>query len=695
MQLVECKTVKPSRPATVEVAAEWKRNFERSADAPNWLGAHKWNVDLRTMQAVAEEVREKLKLSPADRVLEVGCGTGALLSMILYPDQEGFGFDLCEALVRRGVHNEIDPHRIHCGTADAERLPLATESFDKVICYAVFQCLPDEATAMQVVQELVRVCKPGGIVFIGDVSGMLEKHRRVLSRIGIREKSIEILLAAASPLWRLRRHWQHEIPPHLFVRRGMFRKAVDGLPCELRFHTLGVRPDSRCRFDVCIRKDESGSNGPDAARMNPREPDAVPHPITVERFESFDELLPIRHQWDQFAESVGADLFASFDWCATWWKHYKQGRTPEFFVARSSGRIVACLPLFRETIGYGPWRIHVVRMAGSCDAGTRCDLAIKPEFIDAVFREVTRHLDESGPWDVIHIGDLPGDFAHGRAVAHALQRGCGRARVIYRTGYYPNSIFDIPGSYEDYLKQLSQNERSSIRRTERRLIEKHRATVHKTSVEELDAVFDQFHRQHEAWWAKSGQLGYFRDWPGSLEFHREFSERQARQGRLHLMRLEAGGETIGFHYSHRFGKRIHWFSGSRSADAQWDSYSPGRQLHCATVREAVDHGSTQIDGMNGYYDFKKRWGAKYNQLQNITVMSQDVLSRIAVRDFTSASRLHFLFNRVWFWHLAPWLRKRFPKVRSAWLHRGQTRKFIRTRFMEYASAAHADDAVCY
>ncbi len=625
MQLVEWKASKPLRPPAADIAADWRRNFEHSAAAPNWLGAHKWNVDLRTMKAVADGVRDKLQLAETDRVLEVGCGTGALLSMILHPGQEGFGFDLCEALVRRGVNAEIDRDRIHCGTADAARLPLPSESFDKIICYAVFQCLSDEGTAMRVVRELVRVCKAGGIIFIGDVSGMLEKHRRVLSKIGMRDQSIETLLAAASPFWRLRRRWRHEIPPHLFVRRGMFRKAIEGLPCDLRFHTLGVRPDSRCRFDVCIHKDKAEVSRSNAVVVTSPESDEVHVPISVERFESFDELLPIRRQWDALAEDVGAELFASFDWCSTWWKHYQHGRQPEFFVARAAGEIVACLPFFRETIGYGPWRVNVIRLAGSCDAGTRCDLAVRPQFIDAVFREVTRRLDESGPWDVIHIGDLPGDFAHGRAVAHALQRGCGRGRVIYRTGYYPNSVFDIPGSYEDYLKQLSQNERSSIRRTERRLVDEHHARIRVTTIDELDTVFDQFHRQHEAWWAKSGHLGYFRDWPGSLDFHREFSEVQAREGRLHLLRLEAAGETIGFHYSHRFGKKIHWFSGSRSVDARWDPYSPGRQLHCATVREAVEHGVTQIDGLNGYYDFKKRWGARYNLLQNITVMSQDVL----------------------------------------------------------------------
>jgi len=673
----------------------WREAFEQSAEASSWLAAHRRIVDLRTMEVVAAEIRERLQISPSDRVLEVGCGTGALLAMIVHPDQQAVGFDLCEALVRRGVRRELEHTRIHCGAADGEQLPLSNESFEKVICYGVMQCLSDEAAAMRVVRELVRVCKPGGMVFIGDVSGVLEKHRKVLSRIGMGDRAIETLLGGATPFWRLRRHWRHETPSHLFVRRSLFRKAIEGMPCDVTFRTFGVRPNSRCRFDVCIHKDDSEISGRSAVMVMPREPELVREPIQVERFDTFDQLLPLREKWDALAESVGADLFASFDWCSTWWKHFGQDRTAEIYVAWAGDKVVACLPFFRESIGYGPWQITVVRLIGSCDAGTRCDLAIKPAYIDSVIREVTRRLDQFGTWDVMHIGDLPGDFLHGRAVVHALQRGLGRGRVIYRTGYYPNSVFDIPESFDEYLMSLSSNERSAIRRTARRLAEDHQAQVIGTSAGDLDAAFDQFHRQHEEWWTKSGHLGYFRDWSGSLAFHRDFSAAQARTGRLYMLRLQARGESIGFQYSHRFGRHIHWFSGSRAADAKWDAYSPGRQLHCAIVREAIAAGATQIDGMNGYYEFKTRWGARYTLLQNITVMSQDVLSRIAVRDFTSASRLHFFYNRIWFWHMAPWLRKHFPKSKGTWLCQGQTKKFVRSRFMEYASAMQADDAICF
>lgn len=694
MQLVEWKPVKSPQASIAGSSAQRKECSEKSTRDYNRLKSHIDEWDWRTMQAAADEVRSKMQIKPTDLVLEVGCGMGAFLSVLLYPGQKGFGFDLCEAQVRRGGHDPSLHGQIKFGAADAQRLPLRTESFDKVVCYGLFQRLPDQKTATRVLQELVRVCKDEGSVLIGDVSGMLEEPRRFLTRLGLRERLTENLLTIAAPFWSLRRHW-HKTSQRLCLRRSFFRNAVKGLPCEVHFNTFGAGTDTRSRFDVCITK-FAASHGPVRAPIGPsRQPEPICHRITLEEFQSFEEMLPYKEDWNALAEKVGADIFASFDWCATWWKHFHHRRKPKFFIARAEGRMVACLPLFHETVGYGPWRIDVIRLAGSCDAGTRCDLAIEPGYIPAVFREVLRRLDQTGPWDIIHIGDLPGDYDHGRVVAQALHEAAKQARVIYRTGYYSNSVFDIPETYQQYLNQLSQNERSSIRRTERRLAQEHHAIVENVSPEELDAAFQEFHQQHEAWWARSGHLGYFRDWPGSLEFHRDFSKVQAREGRLHLLRLSAGNETVGFHYCHRFGKRIHWFSGSRSSNSRWDAYSPGRQLHCAIVRQAVELGLTQIDGMNGYFEYKKRWGARYNQLQNITLLSKDAWSRLAIRDFRSASRLHYLYNRVWYWHLAPWLRRRFPQFTPHWLERGQTQKFMRTRFMEYASADQADDAICY
>jgi ubiquinone/menaquinone biosynthesis C-methylase UbiE len=53
--------------------------------------------------------------------------------------------------------------------ADGRALPFAAETFDKVYCTGVIHVVPDRTDAVRIVDELVRVCRPGGTVLVGAV----------------------------------------------------------------------------------------------------------------------------------------------------------------------------------------------------------------------------------------------------------------------------------------------------------------------------------------------------------------------------------------------------------------------------------------------------------------------------------------------------------------------------------------------
>ena len=130
--------------------------------------------------------------------------------------------------------------------------------------------------------------------------------------------------------------------------------------------------------------------------------------VRLRRFDSFDDAAPLCGAWDALVERVGGDLFATFDWCAIWWKHFGHGRRLELFTAWCGDDLVAVLPMFRETIRWGPIGLRVVRVVG-CDHGvTTCNLAIEPQWAEATARLLVEALEFGGPWDLLHIGELPG-----------------------------------------------------------------------------------------------------------------------------------------------------------------------------------------------------------------------------------------------------------------------------------------------
>jgi ubiquinone/menaquinone biosynthesis C-methylase UbiE len=64
------------------------------------------------------------------------------------------------------------------GTADS--LPYGDDEFDVVVINSVLHCLPTAADVATSLAELVRVCAPGGVVFVGEMPFRSELGRGVL-----------------------------------------------------------------------------------------------------------------------------------------------------------------------------------------------------------------------------------------------------------------------------------------------------------------------------------------------------------------------------------------------------------------------------------------------------------------------------------------------------------------------------------
>jgi ubiquinone/menaquinone biosynthesis C-methylase UbiE len=100
------------------------------------------------------------------RVLDVGCGTGALAHVAFDKGAKGVvcgdisSFMLKEA---RGKAGDKDVNYSFC-QLDAESLPFAEGSFDAVISGMTFGTLPNQELT---VHEMIRVTRPGGLVCVG------------------------------------------------------------------------------------------------------------------------------------------------------------------------------------------------------------------------------------------------------------------------------------------------------------------------------------------------------------------------------------------------------------------------------------------------------------------------------------------------------------------------------------------------
>jgi ubiquinone/menaquinone biosynthesis C-methylase UbiE len=100
-----------------------------------------------------------IKLDPADKILDIGCGTGALL-----PDLQSlspatiFGADVSQKHLQQA--HQTSQESILVG-ADVHHLPFADAVFDMVLSHYFLMWVGDADHAMK---ELCRVVKPGGYI---------------------------------------------------------------------------------------------------------------------------------------------------------------------------------------------------------------------------------------------------------------------------------------------------------------------------------------------------------------------------------------------------------------------------------------------------------------------------------------------------------------------------------------------------
>jgi demethylmenaquinone methyltransferase / 2-methoxy-6-polyprenyl-1,4-benzoquinol methylase len=101
------------------------------------------------------------RISAGDSTLDIGCGTGVLEQKFI-PDASVVGLDLSSEMISIARSKQIA--RLALVWGDAEKLPFASSSFDKVLsCYAVKYCnLENFAT------QIYRVLKPGGRLVLYD-----------------------------------------------------------------------------------------------------------------------------------------------------------------------------------------------------------------------------------------------------------------------------------------------------------------------------------------------------------------------------------------------------------------------------------------------------------------------------------------------------------------------------------------------
>jgi ubiquinone/menaquinone biosynthesis C-methylase UbiE len=145
-----------------QVMEDWMNGTDTN---PALLAAHNYEKTIvaNTMLPFAAFLLEITDLRPGERVVDVACGTGAVVRQavqIVGPDGAVVGIDLNPAMLAVGqsvVRANGTP--VEWREANAQALPLEDNSYDVATCHHGLQFIPDRVGALR---EMYRVLRPGG-----------------------------------------------------------------------------------------------------------------------------------------------------------------------------------------------------------------------------------------------------------------------------------------------------------------------------------------------------------------------------------------------------------------------------------------------------------------------------------------------------------------------------------------------------
>ena len=152
-------TIRRLTASTTKTAA--RRAFDR------WSGSYERDPLSRWIGKRQREALEALGLGTEDRLLDIGCGTGAAVRAAAEVAERAVGVDLSPKMLAEARERAAGVKGVEFVEGDSEELPFEDGEFTAVLCTTSLHHYPRPDAAAR---EIARVLAPGGRAVIGDAT---------------------------------------------------------------------------------------------------------------------------------------------------------------------------------------------------------------------------------------------------------------------------------------------------------------------------------------------------------------------------------------------------------------------------------------------------------------------------------------------------------------------------------------------
>jgi CelD/BcsL family acetyltransferase involved in cellulose biosynthesis len=381
------------------------------------------------------------------------------------------------------------------------------------------------------------------------------------------------------------------------------------------------------------------------------EPAALPSPaLTLKTYSHLDQLQELRPAWDELLASYPlASTFSTWEWLDSWWRSFGDNAELRVLALFESSRLVGLAPLSilkRKFLGPVSLRVLLFMGDGSGDSDN-LDFPVLPGFEEEFGKAILDHLKQHRQqWDICQLNTMPSSPPVAGCLEKLLRSEGWTCFEYSRTC----SAVHLPATWEEYVQQLSSEDRNNLARYGRRLNKRYSTRIHRcTDEQELPRCLGSLFHLHQERWQKAGESGSF----GSVarrQFYEQLSHRLLARGWLEMWILELNGAIAAVQYAFRYGSTVYQLQ--EGYDPEHTSDRAGFILRGEVLKQLIAEGVRIYDFLGGELSYKARWGAQVGHYRDLHFAPPRTFGTTYLRSVVYAGRAK------------QWLRLRLP--RSLW-----------------------------
>jgi CelD/BcsL family acetyltransferase involved in cellulose biosynthesis len=341
------------------------------------------------------------------------------------------------------------------------------------------------------------------------------------------------------------------------------------------------------------------------------------------------DFQTLKSVWNKLLDDnlLGSNVFLTWEWLSTWWKHFGAGKRLMILTVEDQGAILAVAPLmFSEYEAPAFGHIGKIELVAARDSDYNNFIILREDA--AVVNSIVDYLKNNVQgWDWIELKEIPASadklnlmnmFSHDLSSNLTLKMNvCNSCPYLV-----------LPVSINLLMEKLSQKMRQNLMRRLREIRKDYRVELKRYDEAgySVNQAMTFFARLNKARLSAQGMPGLLNEkYDHFRNFQDDVAERFAEKGWLGLYFLMANDEPISAEYAFEYSGKVYaYLSGF---DPSYSKYSVGNLIVMLLLERLIKDGFSEYDMLRGDEPYKFEWTNTYRQNFEIRLVQRTLLSK--------------------------------------------------------------------